>query len=283
MLQTCSKSMQIHKKIKIYLPRAGEMTSLTDYTLVSCIQGSTQKCNASFSCPSERFTQVPLSQIKQTSTKSKWFPVPQLSMLWGGVYWYTWKRWRQDNKTRQKTALLFSELHTYYLRDLNSSHNNSQYLHKEADGIFVFPYFLLIGTSNLPLIVHRGSECLLGYWLLAPWWQHVVGCCCIQATQSCCSTSMEVYTPTCLPKVWQVQDQAMLGRHWPSAGKDKQCIHAWWRTLLAVPCQHRWVPLSLATLFNLVLEQSRRVHRLSQPSLSWAATNSWEAAEEMDC
>lgn len=67
--------------MKIYPSRTGETTSLVHYTLVSCIQGNTQKRNAAFFGPSERFTQVPLGQTKQTSTKPKWFPVPQSGVL----------------------------------------------------------------------------------------------------------------------------------------------------------------------------------------------------------
>lgn len=76
---------QIHidspPKMKIYPSRTGETTSLIHYPLVSCLQGNTQKRNAAFFCPSQRFTQMPLGQIKQTGVKPKWFTVPQSGVL----------------------------------------------------------------------------------------------------------------------------------------------------------------------------------------------------------
>lgn len=84
----------------------------------------------------------------------------------------------------------------------------------------------------------------------------------------CCLALSSPAMDVCIPR-WGLagSDEARQGRHQMSAGKDTWRTRAWQRTLLAVPWQHRWVSLSLATLFNLVLEQRRQVLRLSWSQL----------------
>lgn len=266
--------------MKIYPSRTGETTSLIHYPLVSCLQGNTQKRNTAFFCPSQRFTQMPLGQIKQTGVKPKWFTVPQSGVLWGWVYRYTWERWRQDNKTRPEAALQFPELHTYYLSDLNPSCKKSQYGHEEAHGIFKFPNSVPTDTSNLPLILHTRSDSLSGHWLLLPWWHRAVGAAAFgsrRAVAALCRLALgSPAGDVCIPgRGLAGSDQARLGRRWSSASKDEWRTHAWRRTLLAVPCQPGRVPLGLATLFHLALAQSGRLLRLSQLGSNHQLRGSW--------
>lgn len=95
-------------------------------------------------------------------------------------------------------------------------------MHEEAHGIFMFSYSVSLDTSNLPLILHVGSECLFGRRLLVSWW----GAAALGSRRAVAPLRhLALGSPAvdaCMPgRGLAGSDPATLGRRWPSAGMDK--------------------------------------------------------------